>query len=497
MSIAVRCECGKEFHVKSEHAGRQAKCSCGRVFPIPIPAEVIPEPVILVPPSVPAAAVPPAPPVPPPIPAMIVPPAPPIPPPIPVMAVPPAPPAPPLVLEAVELPVVVTVAQASASPRIFRAWAAIVTGVLLAAGLVTGGMYVWYWKTPKQEPPPSAKTSSDANASQEAEDPEPAVAFSGTESGGFSSSTMPPAAAVVSSSGEKALLKIKFTPGSYVVTEKLRFKMDMTVQGQRIPMEQDMTIGGDVIIGPPDASGEQVVRFSCRSIRAEMSAMGQNMSFDSGSPDAGQNHLLASVLRPLVGAEARLTGKDGKWTKVEGISAMFQKISASLPPDAAPMAKEFEKTFDEFFQDLLLKHWGRAIPSQPVGPGDTWRAQMKVSKVPGIGDMPFDCRCRLETFRDEGAGKVAVLALRAATTIRDRPMELPGAAGGTTARIKTLTINQTCQADFDMAIGLATRSTVNGNVNGSIDIQAPNGERADMTLQATVHYENTLLRKSP
>ncbi len=42
MAIAVRCECGREFKAKDEHAGRKAVCSaCHRELYVPVPNPLI------------------------------------------------------------------------------------------------------------------------------------------------------------------------------------------------------------------------------------------------------------------------------------------------------------------------------------------------------------------------------------------------------------------------------------------------------------------------
>ncbi len=291
----------------------------------------------------------------------------------------------------------------------------------------------------------------------------------------------------------KLRLEVKFTPGSYVLTEVLNSATEITAEGQRQKMGDAMTVGGGVIISAPAASGEQTVRFVCRQIKSETSLPGMTMRFDSQGPEEEQHQLLASVLRPLLGWEGVLTVRDGKFVKVDGVEHLISKMQASLPPEAAPLADKLKTQMQEFLKEMLTRHWAQILPHGPVGPGDAWQAKLQVRSIPVLGEMTFDCDCLLDGVEEAAGGKVAVWSFKCKSAVEDRPMDLGGLVPpGVQAKIQRMTVNQTGRARFDTRIGLSVQATLDSQIDGELSVRAPDGQSGIVKLQVTAKYQNTL-----
>lgn len=293
--------------------------------------------------------------------------------------------------------------------------------------------------------------------------------------------------------GPKVLLQVKFTPGAYTLTESEKSTKHITVQGQEQVVRESMTITGDVEISPPDPSGEQRVRYICRTIKQRTSAPGQTMSFDSEGPPDEQNAQLAAAFRPLVGWEGTVIGRNGKFTKVEGVEDLMMRISASLPQGASQMIPKMRKMMQAFMKELLTKHWGAIISKQPVGPGDEWTASIHVQSIPFLGEATFDCYCLLEDIENTPRGKSAILDFAYRSTISDRPVDtsmfgsLP-----VKATIKRMEFDGTGTAHFDMDIGLSTDVTIDLKGKGDMSMRAPGDQSMDMHIDFDVSGKNSL-----
>jgi hypothetical protein len=315
---------------------------------------------------------------------------------------------------------------------------------------------------------------------------------------GGRSGTPPEKAATDPSAGPKSttLLKIKFTPGSYGLTETSRSTSNITFQGQTKAGTENMTIEGDVNVSEPDASREQTVRFICRRVQMDTTAPNQSMKFDSRQPPDGDEGILADMLRPMVGWEGVLVGRDGQWTRVEGVTDLMMRMQRAAPPAARPLLSKFGEKMDAFLQDMLVGHWGELIPERPVAVGDTWKSQMKLDTVPILGAMRLDADCVLHGLDESPTGPVAKIGVRITTTLADRVMDLKDLAPfPIKARIVRMSIDQTGTAWFDTGIGLSTRITLDAQVKGTMEIESPDGEKVPLKMDVRMVYENRLVRQ--
>ena len=304
-----------------------------------------------------------------------------------------------------------------------------------------------------------------------------------------------PAARPATYTGAKVDLKIKFTPGVYLLTETMTMPMTMkmTAGGQTRPMKTDITmaIGGDVEISKPNDSGEQDVRFACRTVKTAIAMMGQTMQYDSAGPPDKQTPQLARALKPLVGAEVTLTGKEGKWTNVaEALTTVLAKINDRQ------MRQQMKGLWEPFLQEMLTKHWAKMIPAKPVGPGDEWASTLTVASMPMLGDMAFKANCRLRDVVKTPAGQVAVIDFVVKAKVANKAVT--GGAGGQPVKmvIDSLETYMVGTIRFNMAIGLGTSLVLNQDLTAAMSADQ-GAVKVKVALDGSVKYVNTLTQAKP
>jgi hypothetical protein len=471
MSIVATCQCGREFHVKSAYAGKSGKCpSCGTLVTFPaaaaaMPASVPPEEVWPPMPEPRRAATPQHAPRPAPQQRMMMPP--------PEFAAPEMMPAPPL-----------------AGGR-GKVWAVLIAAVVVLGGGAFGAYQLgWFGKssaTAANPPGPPAPTTPGGALILRISSPDPT--------------------AVKIDHPQTIELKTKFVPGLYDLTESMGTRMNMTVaaQGQTMSIgsSSKMTLGGDVSIGGPDTNREQLVKFTCRSVKmtsdTEMPGKpNQTESFDSDST-SNPPSMLADMLSPMIGWEGRSWTRDGKFTRADGLLSLMDRMRAAAPPEAHQMLGNMEKQLSEFLKEMLTQHWGEVLPQNPVAPGAKWKTKMKIKSVPMLGAMDVDCECMLHRIeRGSNGAKVAVVGFTASSQITNRDLNLsemmPGAPP---AHVSSLTITEYGLFYFDTEIGLSTRVAMEGSVIGSMTMTDPgSGEKAQMSMNVNLDVNDSLSRNT-
>jgi len=293
--------------------------------------------------------------------------------------------------------------------------------------------------------------------------------------------------------GPKVTLKVRFKPGSYALTETLSMKMAMKMivgdQAQPMKITMDTTVGGDLDISKPNAAGEQDVRFVCRTVRMGMAMLGMTMSYDSEGPAEKQTPELVKALKPIVGMSVTLTGKDGKWKNVpQALESVLAKV-ASTPQ----MRQQVKGMMEPFMKEMLTKHWAKMLPTKPVGPGDEWTAKMEVTSVPVLGKMDFNAQCLLQDVEKTPDGTIALIDFVVKAGVTDRAVTpADGAATPMKMKIEKLDAHVMGTARFNMDVGLSTGVLLNQDLKAKMSAAGPNGQKANIELEAKVQYTNTL-----
>ncbi|MBM4034681.1 MAG: hypothetical protein FJ291_23300 [Planctomycetes bacterium] len=222
------------------------------------------------------------------------------------------------------------------------------------------------------------------------------------------------------------------------------------------------------------------------------------MTFDSdesktpsGTGDPG-SQLLAGILGAMVGWKGvQVYSADGKFLRLEGLEHLLSKMRAA--PGGAQLVGMMKQLLKPLLRDALTRHWGKLLPAEPVGPGDSWRRTVDFDKVPMFGKIDFEFTCWLTDVADGPDGKVAVLVCDGRARIRNRDVDMSGMglpmAPKTTVDDMTMLIRQTVK--FPIAVGLATEVTGDLDVDASMTMKIV-GQTASTKLQQATKFTYTL-----
>ncbi|HUT31889.1 MAG TPA: DUF6263 family protein [Planctomycetota bacterium] len=304
--------------------------------------------------------------------------------------------------------------------------------------------------------------------------------------------------------GPKVQMKILLNPGRYTIVETQEDRGTQTVKAGRESQDANTSstvrVDGEIEIQPPHATtGERRVTYTCTRVKMDADQGGQKMSFHSDDPKASPrdpgSQMLAGVLGAMVGwTGVQVYSKDGKFLRLEGLEHLLTKMRAA--PGGPQMAAVMRKMLEPLLRDTLTRHWGKLLPADPVGPGDTWQRRVDFEQFPMFGDLDFDFTCWLTDVEESPAGKVAVMLCDGSARLRDRDLDMSGmgipGAPKTTVDDMTLLLRMTVK--FPLHIGLATE--VNGNValDGSMTIRVL-GQTARSTLEQDSRFGYTLTPK--
>jgi hypothetical protein len=167
------------------------------------------------------------------------------------------------------------------------------------------------------------------------------------------------------------------------------------------------------------ADGAATLRETFESLRVEqVSPLGKAV-FDSASGDkpAGQPAAtLGSYMSAMVGESVIVEmGPDGGTRKVEGMSAIFDKMLKSLPPGpAADLVAGQLKGFmsDDAIHNMIGQSFD-AFPDRPIKTGETWTNESEQTN-PLFGKVPATRTSTLSRVESRNGALLAHIAVRLA-----------------------------------------------------------------------------------
>ncbi len=167
------------------------------------------------------------------------------------------------------------------------------------------------------------------------------------------------------------------------------------------------------------ADGTTTLRQVFETVKMEMNSPMFAMSYDSATPDAGDNPMnamLKGVLAPMVGQSFTLVmAPTGEVLKVEGLSKLAEKMFQSLPQDpaAAGILDGLKANLtDEAMRSTFAQTFAQ-FPNKPLKPGDTWNAQVSVGN-PMLGGLITSMTSTLKSVEGEGSNRIATIVTTSA-----------------------------------------------------------------------------------
>jgi hypothetical protein len=305
-----------------------------------------------------------------------------------------------------------------------------------------------------------------------------------------------PSARPSSYDGPKLTIRVLFTPGRYVQTETQTEVGTQTVragsQSQTIETDSTSLVTGDVLIQPPDLdTGERHIFYTCTRVKMDMEQNGQRMSFDS---EGGRNYgPLADALEPIVGRRlTQVVSREGKFLRLEGLEELLGQVGAGAGgPQLVAMVR---KMLEPLLKELLTRHWGKLLPTEPVAPGDEWRRRIDLENFPMFGRLPFDFAVRFQDVETRGGSKLAVFDCvgEASTYLHELDLEALNLPVSARAQAEELKIRTKFAAEFDLGLGLTTSVKGSSTVKGKLAIEVPGGPPVKSTLDQRVTFGFTL-----
>jgi len=304
--------------------------------------------------------------------------------------------------------------------------------------------------------------------------------------------------------GPKVELKIVMKPALYTCVEAQEDQGTQSVkagsESQEMKSSSTMRVEGDVDIRPPaPATGERHITYTCTRVKMDANQAGQRMAFDSDDPSAGSggmgDQVLRSALRPLVGWKGvQVYSRDGKFLRLEGLEHLLSQMSGG--PGGPQMVAMMRKMLEPFLRDTLTRHWGKLIPTDPVGPGDSWKRLIDLDSVPMFGKLDIEFTCWLTDVEERPTGKVAVMVCDGKARVRDRDLDMSAlnAPGSPKTTVDDMTMLMRMTVKFPLDVGLATELNAEIDLDGSMTIRVM-GQTAHSTLRQASKLTYTLTPK--
>jgi len=305
-------------------------------------------------------------------------------------------------------------------------------------------------------------------------------------------------------SGPKVELKILMNPGLYDIVETSEDRGTQTIRSGREKQVQasnaSLRVDGVIEIRPPEpATGERHITYTCTRVKMDQTEGPVRLSYDSEDPNAGSrdqmNRMFADVLGAMVGWQGvQVYSRDGKFLRLEGLEHLLSKMRGA--PGGHQMVALLGKMLEPFLRDTLTRHWGKLIPTGPVGPGDSWTRLVDLNYVPMFGSLDFNFTCWLTDVVDGPEGKTAVMVCDGHARCRNRDVDMGemGIPMAPKMTVDDMTIRLRLNVKFPLAIGLATDVSGDVDVEGTMTIKVM-GERATSTMQQTSKLTYTLTPK--
>jgi hypothetical protein len=238
----------------------------------------------------------------------------------------------------------------------------------------------------------------------------------------------------------------------------------MKVMGMEVNQTQEQTFYFSWTLKDQDKDNNMTLVQKIEGVKLKIDIAGNPITFDSSNPSSA-NTSLAEFFKQLVGAEFKLTlDKDMKVTKVEGRDEFLKKLGQANQ-SMEPLLKKVLN--EEALKQMADPSFG-ILPGKPVGKGDTWSRDAKLSLGP-IGSYKNNYKYTVESI-DNGIAKIKVES----TLTYEPPTE---AGEGLPFRIKSAKLaskEATGTITFDTTKGRLDSQEMKVKLEGDLEIEISN-----------------------
>lgn len=180
----------------------------------------------------------------------------------------------------------------------------------------------------------------------------------------------------------KTTLRLNLQQGTvYEMNMSMTMNMDQEMMGQKMKMDQKMDMQLNFKVAEVQANKNYLIEYSVGQIKMNITANGQQMTFDSQSGTDPASEKLKAMIGQTIKMEVTPLGKV---EKVEGMEAFIEKMgNDKMMGQMMPMFSS-----DEGFKSFMGQTFGY-IPENEVEQGSKWSCNAQLTSAMNL-DMKVD-----------------------------------------------------------------------------------------------------------
>ncbi len=246
---------------------------------------------------------------------------------------------------------------------------------------------------------------------------------------------------------EKVTLKAKREPGAYVMTMTSDGATNVT-GARNVKQKTSTLIAMEMTADKPTAEG-QVIHVTYKRFKLNVSNPMMSVTYDSANPASAESPL-APTYKAMLDKTVDVTlAADGAVKDVEGVDQLFDEVTRDNP-QMAQAAAQMKQQFGKGMFVQMFESTSKSLPAKPVGPGDTWTVNEKMTMpTAGMGNIKIDYK--LKEIKDG----IAYIDFTGKIT---RDEAATGPASGLPIKIDQFKSTQSGTMKFDIAKGMATQT---------------------------------------
>jgi hypothetical protein len=285
-------------------------------------------------------------------------------------------------------------------------------------------------------------------------------------------------------SAQSVTLRYKWTTGEEI---KSRLTQQTTATISGLPnavggMNVDTTMALVVrsVVKDVAADGTLTMEQVCESIRMDMNSPMARTAFDSANKDAAADaNPMNAALGAMIGESfVIVVSPAGVVQKVEGLDALMDKLSRTLPQNATSAAamQAMRSSFsDESMKQTFSQSFAR-LPDRAVSIGESWTGE-STTAIPVFGKATTTT-----TFTLTGVeGQIARIATK--LNLKFDPMQAATSPAGMSVKVGESSGEG--ELLFDVAKGRHQRSTMRLTTSFSMSAPGPGGAATNMETVST------------
>ena len=270
--------------------------------------------------------------------------------------------------------------------------------------------------------------------------------------------------------GDQYVLRLAPEQGrTFTITQTQRVVSDISVMGNEIQNEQDQTFTARMHIANRE-NGTTTLERTITRIQMESSGMGETMSYDSDDPESESP--IADAMGPMLNKTISIDlREDGSFA---GDRDELEAAMSELVEGDEQLEMLVSNMTDGFLNQFQF------YPTESIAVGDSWTEEADV-------DLGVPLTLAMTYTLDSVEDTRAHISVEADIDSEGAPMEMGQGVSGEAF----LTGSQSGTMVLDMPSGLLLESSMDGDISGFVELQAPGQDGPvdmDMDITTTESY---------